>query len=146
MNLAKIVLPNSTQYQPTQMLLSMPEKNHDDGNIKAVQVWIEQHFTDPMTVDLLAKQHGMSVRTLTRNFKQVTQTTPMAYLQKVRLEVAKVQLATQDKGASEIIWDVGYEDVSSFRRLFKKRTGMTMESYRDSVNRTCQENALSWQS
>jgi YesN/AraC family two-component response regulator len=62
-------------------------------------------------------------------------------VQQVRLEAAKTELPTQDKSASEIIWDIGYEDISFFRRLFKSRTGMTMECYRNSVSLPCQVSA-----
>lgn len=142
MTLAKIVDVEPTQNQKTLPKLLMPEKAHDDDKVQAVQMWLETHFSDSITVTQLAKQHGMTVRTLTRHFKKATQSSPWAYLQKVRLEAAKNQLATQDKSASEIIWDIGYEDVSSFRRLFKTRTGMTMECYRNSVRQSYQVSGL----
>ena len=56
--------------------------------------------------------------------------TPIAYVQRIRVERAKRLLETSDEPIEEISWAVGYEDPASFRRLFKRLTGLTPGAYR----------------
>nr|WP_236744469.1 helix-turn-helix domain-containing protein [Marinobacter similis] len=69
-------------------------------------------------------------RTFKRRFKEATGETPLSYLQHLRIEAAKHGLESTRRQTAQIIWDVGYEDASSFRRLFKRNVGCTMEEYR----------------
>jgi transcriptional regulator GlxA family with amidase domain len=52
------------------------------------------------------------------------------YLQNLRIEEAKRLLETTDRAVDEICYDVGYEDASFFRRLFRRRTGVAPAQYR----------------
>ncbi|HTE31732.1 MAG TPA: helix-turn-helix domain-containing protein, partial [Chryseolinea sp.] len=69
-------------------------------------------------------------RTLIRRFKKATGDTPLVYLQKLRVENAKRLLEATGNTFNEITWKVGYEDVSSFHRLFKSETGLSPKEYR----------------
>ena len=51
-------------------------------------------------------------------------------MQRLRIEDAKRRLERTDEPIDEIGWKVGYEDGASFRRLFKRTTGMTPGAYR----------------
>ena len=51
-------------------------------------------------------------------------------MQRIRVEQAKRLLETSDDPIEEISWAVGYEDPASFRRLFKRLTGVTPGAYR----------------
>lgn len=105
-------------------------KSHKDDQIKLAQEWIEQHHASPISIDDIADKAGLGARTFKRRFKAATGESPIAYLQQVRIEAVKAMLETTLKSFSVIIWEAGYEDVSSFRRLFKRETGCTMEQYR----------------
>ena len=54
----------------------------------------------------------------------------IVYVQNLRVEEAKRFLEAGDMPVDEISFDVGYEDASFFRRLFKRRTGLTPSQYR----------------
>jgi transcriptional regulator GlxA family with amidase domain len=54
----------------------------------------------------------------------------MDYVQNLRIEEAKRLLESSDQPVEEICFTVGYEDPSFFRRLFKRRTGVTPARYR----------------
>ena len=73
---------------------------------------------------------GIPERTLKRRFKAATGVTLIDYLQNVRIEEAKRLLETGNRPVDEISVAVSYEDASFFRRLFKRRTGMTPGQYR----------------
>ncbi|MEX0603119.1 MAG: AraC family transcriptional regulator [Marinobacter sp.] len=105
-------------------------KSHKDERIKRAQEWIELHHGSHISIDEIAETVGLGARTFKRRFKEATGETPIGYLQQVRVEKVKTLLETTITSFSEIIWQAGYEDVSSFRRLFKREAGCTMEQYR----------------
>ena len=69
-------------------------------------------------------------RTLKRRFKAATGWTLIDYLQNLRIEEAKRLLESGHMPVDEISVYVSYEDASFFRRLFKRRTGLTPGQYR----------------
>lgn len=107
------------------------KKEHGDEQIKKIQQWIDDHYSEHFTLDKLAQKFGMSSRNFKRRFKQATGHTPIDYLQLSRLEAAKRFLETTKQGVEEIIFKIGYEDASSFRKLFKNRTGLSPKDYRN---------------
>jgi transcriptional regulator GlxA family with amidase domain len=72
----------------------------------------------------------MSRRSLERRFKQATGITPLGYLQQVRVEAAKRLLEEGSQPFEEITNMVGYEDISFFRKVFFKLTGLRPREYR----------------
>lgn len=54
----------------------------------------------------------------------------MGYVQKLRLENVKRMLESKNLSFSEVTWEVGYNDVSSFQKLFKAETGLSPGEYR----------------
>jgi transcriptional regulator GlxA family with amidase domain len=78
----------------------------------------------------MVRWSGLAPRTFKRRFTATTGHTPIAYVQRVRVERAKRMLEAGDASIDEISWAVGYEDPASFRRLFKRLTGLTPGAYR----------------
>lgn len=107
-----------------------PEKNHSDGKILAAQNKVENNFRDDIDAEAVALDAGMSVRQFNRRFKSATGETFTAYLQLTRVEAAKVDLVNTDLSFEHISSSAGYENVSFFRRLFKKATSLTPAEYR----------------
>lgn len=110
--------------------LFLPDKKHGDSAIKDIQEWLEIHFRQGVSISDLACRMNISERQFCRRFKSATGDSPGNYIQRLRLEFVKHRLESNNHSPSSIIWDAGYEDVSSFRRLFKRETGMTMNEYR----------------
>ena len=104
--------------------------SHGDENILKVQHWMETHYTDTVFVLDLAKTAGLEPRTFARRFKRATGDTPLEYLQHLRIGKARTLLETTPDPVDAITWATGYEDISSFRRLFKKSTGLSPTAYR----------------
>jgi AraC-like DNA-binding protein len=73
----------------------------------------------------LAQQFNFSERNLKRRFQLATQISPNQYLQQVRVDKAKKLLLTTDMKIQQIAYEVGYENVSFFIRIFKKVTACT---------------------
>ena len=55
---------------------------------------------------------------------------PIAYVQRLRVEEAKRRLERTDTPVERIAWEVGYEDPAAFRRLFRRITGLAPGAYR----------------
>lgn len=100
-------------------------------DIKNLLAWIKKNIQQPLTIVNLAKQLHVSERTLIRVFKKEVGILPTRYLQNIRVQMAKELLINSDKSFEKITFSVGYEDISSFRRLFKKMTGLSPKEYKN---------------
>jgi len=108
----------------------MPEKNHDDFEILKIQEWIENNYQHNMSIESLADKLVMSTRNFNRRFKTATGETAVTYIQLTRVEVAKKKLENIKLSFDEISNRVGYENVSFFRKIFKRFTGLSPTAYR----------------
>jgi len=111
-------------------------KNHSDEQIQRAQEWMEKNYETKFSIDDVAESIGISSRHFKRRFKTATGETPLAYLQRLRIENAKRYLERTRDTVNEITWKVGYEDINSFRRLFIKHTGLSPKSYRNKFSIT----------
>jgi transcriptional regulator GlxA family with amidase domain len=73
---------------------------------------------------------GLKPRTFARRFLAATGFHPVDYVHAVRMEEAKQRLETDTVSVEEIGHIVGYEDPTFFRRLFKRKVGLTLAAYR----------------
>ena len=110
-------------------------KPHQDEMVNTIQKIIEQDCTLSLSIDELATQHNVSQRTLIRRFNSALGMPPNTYLQSVRIERARKMLEESDFNVDTVMNKIGYEDASSFRRLFKKKTGLTPTEYRNRFSR-----------
>lgn len=108
-----------------------PVKDHGDELVAKTQQRIEETYRDAVTIDDILQQIPSSRRNIVRRFKQATGNTLIEYLQKTRIEAAKKLLEQTSLSILEIMLDTGYNDLKTFRQLFKKSSGMTPKDYRD---------------
>jgi transcriptional regulator GlxA family with amidase domain len=106
--------------------------NHGDAIILHCQQWIAKHYDRPDVIVQLVRQSGLPKRSFDRRFRAATGYSPLSYVQTLRVEEAKQLLETSAVAAEKVGRDVGYEDAASFRRLFRKLTGITPGEYRRS--------------
>ena len=85
--------------------------------------------------ELLADKCDMNRVVFSRRFKKATQTSPIEYIQRVKIEAAKKQLEIGRKSITEVMLDVGYADTQTFRDVFKRITDMTPVDYRNKYNK-----------
>jgi transcriptional regulator GlxA family with amidase domain len=104
--------------------------DHGDGEIQSAQQWLARHFAVANPIEEVVKRSKLAERTFKRRFTAATGTTPIAYVQRLRIEDAKRRLERTDEPVDDISWRVGYEDPAFFRRLFKRTTGMAPGAYR----------------
>ncbi|MDE4455683.1 GlxA family transcriptional regulator [Psychrobacter sp. DAB_AL62B] len=110
-------------------------KPHADQLIKQVQEFIEENFNQPIQVSSLAAMVNITPRTLNRRFQSAVAMRPIEYIQAVRIEQAKRLLELGDVTIKSLAEQVGYDDISSFTRLFKRATELTPKEYQGKFSR-----------
>jgi transcriptional regulator GlxA family with amidase domain len=104
--------------------------DHGDTSILQCQTWIAQNYERPDIVAEMVRRSGLPKRTFDRRFRAATGYSPLAYVQSLRIEEAKQLLETGAATVDAIAREVGYEDMASFRRLFRRLAGMSPGDYR----------------
>lgn len=101
-----------------------------DAAIAACQAWIAEHYAAGNPVESMVARSGLNARTFSRRFQAATGYAPMEYVQALRIEEAKQELERDRLPVEVIAASVGYEDPASFRRVFKRRVGLSPAAYR----------------
>lgn len=111
------------------------QKDHDDEPVKHAQDFIEKNYQEKITVDQLASMLSIGRRNFERRFKKATSNTVVEYIQRVKIEVAKMNLESSRDNVNEVMYKVGYSDNKAFRTIFSRITGLSPLQYRNKYNR-----------
>ena len=114
----------------SQFMIFHTQKDHEDEQIKKAQTFIENNYSDKISVDDLATMVGLSRRNFERRFRKVTYNSIVEYIQRVRIEAAKQSLERNRENVNEAMYKAGYSDNKAFRSTFKKITGLSPLEYR----------------
>jgi AraC-like DNA-binding protein len=100
-----------------------------------VDIWkarrfIEQHSTEELSLNRVAKAANVSRTYLSEKFKQVTGINFVEYVARTRFEKACKLLGDGDLRISEIAFEVGFQSLSQFNRVFKRFSGKSPSAYR----------------
>jgi len=101
-----------------------------DALIADCQRWIAENYATANPVQRMIERSGLTPRTFARRFRAAIGYRPIDYVQTLRIEEAKRMLEADQPGIEEIGEVVGYNDFASFRRLFKRKAGLTPVAYR----------------
>jgi AraC family transcriptional regulator len=102
----------------------------DDGRLRRVLAYVEEHLADDITVADLADVACLSIFHFTRAFAATMGVPPHRYVSQRRLEIAKAMIATGRASLCEIAFNCQFSSQSSFTRAFRRATGMTPAEYR----------------
>lgn len=111
------------------------QKGHEDEPVRKAQEYIENNYKEKITVDELAEVVALSRRNFERRFKKATANTVAEYVQRVKIEVAKMSLETSRENINEVMYNIGYTDPKAFRGTFKRITGLSPIEYRNKYSR-----------
>ena len=113
-----------------QAYASAPDASpHADALVARAQRWMEKSLRQGFSLAELARHLSVSERTLNRRFKLATGQAPLQYLQSLRVAVAKRLLEGRAARVEAVAARVGYHDLSTFRRLFRRETGLSPRDY-----------------
>lgn len=112
---------------------SVPRLSPSDTSEKflaTVTAIIEENIDDEnFNVTVLAEKAGVDSKQLYRKIKQITGSTPIAYLKKLRMKKAAVLLSEHTFSVSEVMYMVGYTNASYFSKCFADEFGVSPKDY-----------------
>ncbi|WP_376797514.1 AraC family transcriptional regulator N-terminal domain-containing protein [Thermogemmatispora sp.] len=89
------------------------------SEIASAVSYLRHHFAEPVRVERLARELGLSVSSLHHHFKAVTGLSPLQYLKQLRLQEARRLMLNEGLDATSAAFRVGYQDVSHFNRDYR---------------------------
>jgi transcriptional regulator GlxA family with amidase domain len=105
------------------------------GFSRSVQRWLDQHLGERYDLATVSAAFNVSTRTMLRRFGDETGESPLSYLQHSRVRRARHLLEATDRSIGSIAAHVGYNDASTFARLFTRNAGQGPRDYRQSFQR-----------
>ena len=110
-------------------LYALAMRNTNLSNIETALKEIHGKYDQSLDIDMLAKMVNMSVSSFHHTFKEVTASSPIQYLKKIRLVKARAYIAENGLRVNEAARKVGYESVSQFSREFKRYHGASPKDF-----------------
>lgn len=97
--------------------------------VQRMQIYIENHINESITLYMLANAAGYSPWHCTRIFKELTDKTPFEYIRALRLSRAAIKLRDEDVKIIDVALDFVFDSHEGFTRAFSKQFGMTPQYY-----------------
>ncbi|MGW4911107.1 GlxA family transcriptional regulator [Streptomyces sp. NPDC004270] len=117
--------------RPSQSTYIIPSAlAQSDPTVAAFERWAREHLAEPISIPDAAKAIGVSERTLQRSVQRTVGTSPIRFVQDLRIERASHLLRTTDLSLETISRRVGYEHPNTLRVLLRDRTGKTVSALR----------------
>jgi transcriptional regulator GlxA family with amidase domain len=117
--------------RPSQSAYTIPSAlAQSDPIVAAFELWTREHLAEPVSMADAAKAVGVSERTLQRSILRTMGTSPIRFVQDLRIERACHLLRTTDMSVETISRKVGYENSHTLRTLLRERTGKTTSALR----------------
>lgn len=108
-----------------------PRNEYHDSRIRQAIDYIQQHLSEPISIEGLAADLCLCSDHFIRLFKNELRQTPCQYITRKRVEQAQLMLITQQLSVKEIAFRLGFDDPSYFIRLFKRTVGCTPQAYKE---------------
>jgi transcriptional regulator GlxA family with amidase domain len=117
--------------RPSQSLYVIPSAlAQSDPTVAAFERWARARLAEPISIPRAAKSIGVSERTLQRSVQRTLGTSPIHFVQDLRIEQAIHLLRTTGLSLETICRKVGYEHPNTLRVLLRERTGKTTTALR----------------
>jgi transcriptional regulator GlxA family with amidase domain len=107
-----------------------PAPAHGDSAVQKAQEWVHMRDGRGISLAAMAAAAGLERRTFLRRFAHATGTTPLGYSRAVRIARARELLESGNTPQKDIARSLGYKDVASFARVFRRATGSAPGAYR----------------
>jgi AraC-like DNA-binding protein/ligand-binding sensor protein len=114
--------------------LVLERQNTEPPLVQKAREYIEKHKADPLSLVEVAKAAGASVFHFCKVFHKSTGLKFTDYVARVRLEDARTQLLNPNKRISEVAYDVGFQSLTQFNRMFKRVFGQSPTDFRAHLN------------
>jgi AraC-like DNA-binding protein/ligand-binding sensor protein len=112
--------------------ITLQEGEAEPPMVRRARAYIVGHQADPIDLNEVAKAMHVSTFYFCKMFKKATGLTFTEYLGRVRIERAKTHLLNPNRRVSEIAYDVGFQSLTHFNRLFRQVAGQSPTKFRQS--------------
>jgi AraC-like DNA-binding protein/ligand-binding sensor protein len=113
--------------------LVLEKQNAEPPLVQKAREYIDKHKAESLSLAAVAKAAGASVFHFCKVFRKATGLKFTDYVARVRLEDARTQLLNPNRRISEIAYDVGFQSLTQFNRLFKRVFGQSPTEFRERV-------------
>ena len=130
----EILLIQVQRFANVKTCTSLPaaEKQHSTNrNCALIRQYIDEHFSEPITLDTLAQMVHINKYHLVRTFQKEYGITPINYLIERRLEESRFMLKNTNYSASQIVSLLGFSSSSYFSQCFRRKEHMSPSQYRE---------------
>lgn len=110
-----------------------PEEDQHSDLIRMFNFLIEGHFKTKHTVAEYAEMLHKSPKTLSNIFSKTGFKTPLQYIHDRKMLEARRLLQHSDQSIKGVAFEIGFEDIQTFSRFFKKHEGVSPSEYRNSL-------------
>lgn len=125
-------LKKDLKYGSTYKNIEMNEISH---KVFAISSYIGSHYSESLSLDMLADKFYVSSCYLSRKFKEITGFSFVQYIQQVRITKAQEKLSSSFDSIQTISESCGFLSLSQFNRVFRSSCGMTPSEYRDKITK-----------
>lgn len=121
-----------SQLYCSEYIVSVPKmpRGSQAEKISRLLDWIEENFSEPITLKKLSEISGMNEKYLCRVFREYTSKTPISYINDLRIENSCHEMTVIGHSVTEAAYSSGFNDLSYFSKTFKQYKGMTPKEYR----------------
>lgn len=131
----KELLVRILQSQRLQLVADESSVNNNSSRLHFVLQYIHEHLTERIPVDVLCKKAYLSRNIFFKWFKEQFGITPLEYINRERVKLAKQLLANNSNSVGEVSLQCGFNDTNYFVRLFKNTEGITPGAYQEICSR-----------
>ncbi len=104
-----------------------------DSKLAEIYNYINEHYTEKITLDDICFLFATNKTSLCCKFKQEYGTTVLSYIQKLKIDAAKVLIREQKLSVTEISENLGFGSIHYFSKLFKQYTGLSPKEYAKTI-------------
>ena len=118
-----------------QFAANVMHQHSSDESLGRVMDYLSRHYSEVIRLSEVAEMVNMSESSFCRFFKQHTSKSVIDFLTDIRLGAASRALIDSSLSIAEIGYDCGFNNLSNFNRIFKKKKGVTPSEFRDNYRK-----------
>src|SRR5262249_3810682 len=107
-----------------------PMRDEDELAVERAKFYFRENLESPLDIKELMRELPMSYSKFRKLFKQATGEAPHQYHLNLRLDKARELLSTTNLNVTEVAYNLGFDSVFYFSKLFKIKNGVSPKSYR----------------
>lgn len=109
------------------------EKGEGNDRLAFAVTYIRKHLSEPLTVEQISQKVYMSESSFYRAFRDTFGVTPVEFINNERMKLARRLLQDPGRKVQDVYLSAGYNSLSYFNRVFKRKYGLSPKAYREQV-------------